>query len=160
MVSLFQIFVTYIYEQSEVSWEAEDLNWDYIIMFVLFLLKGTMKTIQIFKSVFNVGINRYQESMFLLKRFPFKLRFLFKVSLIYIYLYWWFFLKSYPMWSLVCILGYPKKRNLNGFIELLNFTRGLVLLLPVQVSRVFCNTQQLLDTMQLLFPPLHGSFFQ
>lgn len=84
-VSLLQIFVIYIHKQSEVSWEAEDLNWDYIIMFALFLAKGTVKTIQIFKNVFNVGINRCQESRLLL------ILLVFEVSLIDIYLYWWFF---------------------------------------------------------------------
>lgn len=63
MVSLLQTIVIYVHEQSEVTWEAEDFNWGYIIMFVLALVKGTMKTIQIFKNIFNVGSNRSEERM-------------------------------------------------------------------------------------------------
>lgn len=45
------MILIYVHEQAEVSWEAEALNWDCIIMFVLFLVRGTMKTIQIFNGL-------------------------------------------------------------------------------------------------------------
>lgn len=85
MVSLLQTFVIYVHEQSEVTWGSEDFNWGYIIMFVLALVKGTMKTIQIFKNIFNVGSNRCQEKTFFLTLL------FFKISLIITYLHWWFF---------------------------------------------------------------------
>lgn len=51
-------------------------------MFVLALVKGTMKTIQIFKNIFNVGSNRCQEKTFFLTLL------FFKISLIITYLHW------------------------------------------------------------------------
>lgn len=85
MVSLPQTFVIHVHEKSEVTWEAEGFNWGYIIMFVLDLVEGTMKTIQIFQNIFNMEINRCQEKMFFLTLL------FFKISLTIIYLYQWFF---------------------------------------------------------------------
>lgn len=85
MVSLSQTFVIHIHEKSEVTWKAEGFNWGYIIMFVLDLVKGTMKTIQIFQNIFNMEINRCQQKMFFLTLL------FFKISLTIIYLYQWFF---------------------------------------------------------------------
>lgn len=50
-------------------------------MFVLDLVKGTMKTIQIFQNIFNMEINRCQQKMFFLTLL------FFKISLTIIYLY-------------------------------------------------------------------------
>lgn len=130
MVSLSQTFVIYVHEQSEVTWEAEDFNRGYITMFVLALVKGTMKTVQIFKNIFNVGSNRCQEKLFFLTLL------FFKISLINFYLRQWFIKSDCKRESL-----FASWVNLNGFLYLLYSTWALVLLLSVQASRVFCDTQ-------------------
>lgn len=45
------MILIYVHEQAEVPWEAEALNRDCIIMFVLFLVRGPMKTIHIFNGL-------------------------------------------------------------------------------------------------------------
>ena len=109
MASLSQTFGIYIHEQSEVTWEAKDFNWGYIIMFVLALVKGTMKAIQIFKNIFNVGSNRCQEKMFFLSLL------FFKISLIFTYLYRWFFKSDCKPESLFASWVTHQKETWMGF---------------------------------------------